>query len=114
MGDETTSENTETTTEGTESPVDPTDPPATEDPERPPQEGDPCEHEVCRNTGYCQAYLRCDKESGRLVKEECGENLVWNPLNPNGTDQVHGGTVMCPDITSAFIYLYYLPAILIN
>lgn len=58
---------------------------------RPPQEGDPCDPELCRNNGYCQDYLRCDKETGKLVKEHCGENLVWNPLHPNGTVHVHGG-----------------------
>ena len=51
-----------------------------------------CDSEDCTNVGYhCQSYLRCDKDTSKWVEEYCGENLFWNPLNPNGTEQVHGG-----------------------
>ncbi|CAL8091063.1 unnamed protein product [Orchesella dallaii] len=48
-----------------------------------------CDPELCKNEGYCQTYRRCD--NGTLVTEECGEGLVWNPKNPDGSDQIHGG-----------------------
>lgn len=83
---------TETTPEDqTETTPGGTDPPATDAPNPDPVEGDDCDPENCRNIGYCQSYLRCDKETGKWVAESCGENLAWNPLNPNGTDQIHGG-----------------------
>jgi hypothetical protein len=57
---------------------------------RPPQEGDPCDPDLCENVGYCQHYFRCG-EDGKLVREECGTELVWNPRFSNGTKQIHGG-----------------------
>jgi len=69
-----------------------TDDPVTEDPvTEPPTTADPnaCDPELCRNEGYCQTFRRCD--NGTLVTEECGEGLVWNPLNPDGSEQIHGG-----------------------
>jgi len=90
--DDPTTEGTPRPTNATQGPSTPApEPSTTEDSTRPPQEGDACEPELCRNEGYCQSYLRCDKDTGKLVREECGENLAWNPLNPNGTEQVHGG-----------------------
>lgn len=87
---------TQRPTNATQGPTDTTEVPSTPEPttegsSEPPKEGDACEPELCRNEGYCQSYLRCDKDTGKLVREECGENLAWNPLNPNGTEQVHGG-----------------------
>jgi hypothetical protein len=84
------------TTQGPPGPTNATEAPVTSDPTteaspQPPQEGDACNPELCKNEGYCQSYLRCDKDTGKLVREECGENLAWNPLNPNGTEQIHGG-----------------------
>jgi len=83
----------------TECVVDPQDPGTTEEPTPEPTTEDvvepttadpnACDPELCRNEGYCQTFRRCD--NGTLVTEECGEGLVWNPLNPDGTEQIHGG-----------------------
>jgi len=69
--------------------VPPVDPPTTpEDSEpQPPKEGDACDPENCRNTGGCQTFLRCDKETQKLVADQCGDALFWNPDN----GAVHGG-----------------------
>jgi len=85
-GPSTTEGPTDGPTDGpTEGPTEgPTDAPPSEG-----EEGDDCDPELCRNNGYCQSYLRCD--NGTLVREECDEGLVWNPLNPDGTDHIHGG-----------------------
>ncbi|ODM94422.1 hypothetical protein Ocin01_12259 [Orchesella cincta] len=78
--------------------VEPTRPPTTEEAgvstteeAGVPTTSDPnaCDPELCKNEGYCQSYRRCD--NGTLVTEECGEGLVWNPLNPDGSDHIHGG-----------------------
>lgn len=55
----------------------PTDPP-----------GDECDPDDCETKGYCQHYFRCDKDSRKWVRDECGQDLVWNP---RGDGEIHGG-----------------------
>jgi len=83
--------------DGEESTIDPGQPTTTDAPQpspttpedatQPPKEGDPCDPDNCRNTGECQVYLRCDKETQKLVAEQCGDGMFWNPDN----GAVHGG-----------------------
>lgn len=84
---ETTSDTTEATSETTEQPET-----STEQPGRGrPNPGDPCNPDECLTDGYCLTYLRCDKENKTWVEETCGQDLLWNPFNPNGTRHIHGG-----------------------
>lgn len=71
---------TSTTTDATPSPTTPED-------SQPPKEGDPCDPDNCRNTGECQTFLRCDKESKKLIADQCGDGMFWNPDN----GAIHGG-----------------------
>jgi hypothetical protein len=81
----------------TEDPPVSTEPPTTQEPPVEPTTPDSettpdpnaCDPELCKNVGYCQSYRRCD--NGTLVTEDCGDGLVWNPLNPDGSDHIHGG-----------------------
>jgi hypothetical protein len=79
----TTEVTSESTTEASAAPS-PTTP---EDSTQPPKEGDPCDPENCRNSGECQTYLRCDKETEKLVADQCGDGMFWNPNN----GAIHGG-----------------------
>lgn len=56
--------------------------------DEPPQAGQPCNPDLCKTVGYCQSYLRCDKDSGKWVAEDCGQDLAWNP---KGDGEIHGG-----------------------
>lgn len=65
----------------------PTDPPRGTSPPSLPKAGDPCDPDNCRNTGFCQTFLRCDKNSSKYVEEFCGDEMFWN----RDSGSVHGG-----------------------
>jgi len=55
------------------------------------KEGDLCDAENCTNIGYCHHYFKCNNETSKWELEYCGDDLLWNPHNSDGTDHIHGG-----------------------